>query len=122
MEKTTVYFIKEITPDSLVRIYEALGVKLHGNIAVKISTGEMGGHNYLKPELIGKLVDKLNGTIVECCTAYGGSRQDKAKHWETLKNHGFTPRFKVDIMDEFGEFSIPVENGFHLKKISLENI
>ena len=88
MEKATVYFIKEITPDSLVRIYEALGVKLHGNIAVKISTGEMGGHNYLKPELIGKLVDKLNGTIVECCTAYGGSRQDKAKHWETIKKHG----------------------------------
>lgn len=116
MEKATVYFIKEITPDSLVRIYDALGAKLHGNIAVKISTGEMGGHNYLKPELIGKLVDKLNGTIVECCTAYGGSRQDKAKHWETIKNHGFTPRFKVDIMDEFDEFSIPVENGFHLKE------
>ena len=116
MEKAKVYFTKEITPESLVRIYEALGVKLHGNIGVKISTGEMGGHNYLKPELIGNLVDMLDGTIIECCTAYGGSRQDKAKHWETIKNHGFTPRFKVDIMDEFGEFSIPVENGFHLKE------
>lgn len=115
MEKAKVYFTKEITPDSLVKIYEALNHELHGKIAVKISTGEMGGHNYLKPELIGKLVDKLDGTIVECCTAYGGSRQEKDKHWDTIRNHGFLPRFKVDILDEFGEFDIPVENGYHLE-------
>ena len=112
--KSKVYFIKDITPENLVKIYDALEIKLHGKIAIKISTGEMGGHNYLKPELIGKLVDKLDGTIVECCTAYGGSRQEAALHWDTIKNHGFLPRFKVDIMDEFGEFDIPVENGFHL--------
>ena len=76
----------------------------------------MGGHNYLKPELIGKLVDELNGTIVECCTAYGGSRQEKDKHWDTVKAHGFLPRFKVDLMDEFGEIEIPVHEGFHLDK------
>lgn len=114
MEKAKVYFTKEITPESLIRIYEKLGRPLHGKIGVKISTGEMGGHNYLKPELIGGLVDKLDGTIVECCTAYGGSRQEVDKHWETIKNHGFLPRFKVDILDEFGEIDIPVEKGFHL--------
>lgn len=91
MAKSKVFFTKEITPDSLLRIYKALGRELRGNIGVKISTGEMGGHNYLKPELIGKLVDELNGTIVECCTAYGGSRQEKDKHWDTIKAHGFLP-------------------------------
>ena len=114
--KSKVYFTKEITPASLIRIYEALGRKLRGSIGVKISTGEMGGNNYLHPELIGDLVDKLDGTIVECCTAYGGSRQEKDKHWETIKAHGFFPRFKVDLMDEFGEIEIPVHNGFHLDK------
>jgi len=116
MAKSKVFFTKEITPASLLRIYKALGRELRGNIGVKISTGEMGGHNYLKPELIGKLVDELNGTIVECCTAYGGSRQEKDKHWDTIKAHGFLPRFKVDLMDEFGEIEIPVHNGFHLDK------
>ena len=116
MSKSTVYFIKEITPNNLIKIYKALGRELRGNVGVKISTGEMGGHNYLKPELIGDLVDSLNGTIVECCTAYGGSRQEKDKHWATIDAHGFRPRFKVDLMDEFGEIDIPVHNGFHLDK------
>lgn len=116
MKPSIVYFTKEITPESLVRIYKALGRDLRGHIGVKISTGEMGGHNYLKPELIGKLVDQLQGTIVECCTAYGGSRQEKDKHWDTIKAHGFLPRFPVDLMDEFGEIEIPVHNGFHLDK------
>ena len=116
MSKSTVYFIKEITPNNLIKIYKALGRELRGNVGVKISTGEMGGHNYLKPELIGGLVDNLNGTIVECCTAYGGSRQEKDKHWATIDAHGFRPRFKVDLMDEFGEIDIPVHNGFHLDK------
>ncbi len=114
MTKAKVYFTKEINPESLCKIYEKLGRPLRGKIAVKISTGEMGGHNYLKPELIGKLVDGIDGTIVECCTAYGGSRQEKDKHWETIKAHGFLPRFKVDLMDEEGEIDIPVEKGFHL--------
>lgn len=73
MEKATVYFTKEITPQSLVRIYQALGKELKGRVGVKISTGEPGGHNYLHPELIGALVRQLNGTIIECCTAYGAA-------------------------------------------------
>lgn len=116
MSKSIVYHIKEISPSSLVRIYEALGRKLRGKVAVKISTGEMGGNNYLHPELIGELVDKLDGTIVECCTAYGGSRQEKDKHWATIKAHGFLPRFKVDLMDEFGEIEVPLKRSFHLDK------
>ena len=116
MAPAKVYFTKEITPESLIRIYKALGRELRGNVGVKISTGEMGGHNYLHPELIGKLVDSLNGTIVECCTAYGGSRQDPKKHWDTIEAHGFKPRFPVDLMDEHGEIEIPVFNGFHLDK------
>lgn len=116
MKKAKVYFSKNITPETLVKLYGILTEQrpLKGKIGVKISTGEMGGHNYLKPELIGELVDKIDGTILECCTAYGGSRQEKDKHWETIKAHGFSPRFKVDIMDEFGEKDIPVENGVHL--------
>lgn len=114
MTKPIVYFTKEITPGSLIRIYEILPRELNGRIGVKISTGEMGGHNYLKPEFIGDLVDQLEGTIVENCTAYGGSREDKAKHWETIDAHGFRPRFNVDLMDEFGEKQIPVNKGFHL--------
>ena len=84
-----VFMTKEITPESLVRVYKALGVEPHGHVAIKISTGEMGGNNYLKPTLIRGLVDEVNGTLVECCTAYGGSRQDKSKHWATVKAHGF---------------------------------
>lgn len=116
MAKSKVYFTKEITPESLVKLYDLLNKErnLKGKIGVKISTGEMGGHNYLKPELIGKLVDKIDGTIIECCTAYGGSRQEKKKHWDTIEAHGFKPRFKVDIMDEDGEIDIPVHGGFHL--------
>ena len=116
MEPAKVYFTKEITPDSLVKIYKALGRELRGKVGIKISTGEMGGHNYLHPELIGKLVDSLNGTIIECCTAYGGSRQDPKKHWDTIEAHGFKPRFPVDLMDEEGEVEIPVVGGFHLDK------
>ncbi|MBR1890482.1 MAG: DUF362 domain-containing protein [Clostridia bacterium] len=113
MKKSKVYFTSEITPDSLVKIYEALGVKQNGKIGIKISTGEPGGHNYLKPELIEKLVKHLNGTIVECCTAYGGQRQDPKKHWKAIKDHGFLNIAPCDIMDEFGEIEIPC-NGKHL--------
>ena len=105
-----VYFTKEITPESLVKIYEALGVKEHGRVGVKISTGESGGNNYLKPTLIRNLVDKVNGTILESCTAYGGSRQDKAKHWATIHEHGFDSLFAVDMLDEYGDLRIPVRD------------
>jgi len=113
--QSKVYFTKEITPHSLYSIYKALGVKEHGRVAVKISTGESGGHNYLKPTLIRELVDSVNGTIVECCTAYGGSRQDVQKHWETINEHGFDSIFAVDIMDEFGQVRIPVRDKTWIK-------
>lgn len=110
-----VYFTKEITPESLVKIYKALGVEATGRVAVKISTGEGGNTHYLKPTLIRNLVDKVNGTIVECCTAYGGSRQDPKKHWETIHEHGFDSIFAVDLMDEFGDIRIPIKDKKHLK-------
>ena len=116
MAASKVYFTREITPESLIRIYEALGQTLHGKVGVKISTGEPGGHNYLKPELIGPLVGKLGGTIVECCTAYGGKRQDPKDHWEAIREHGFLSIAPVDIMDEQGEFELPVRDGFQLDK------
>lgn len=116
MEKATVYFTKEITPQSLMRIYQALGKELKGRVGVKISTGEPGGHNYLHPELIGALVRQLNGTIIECCTAYGGRRQDPKLHWQTIRDHGFYDMAPCDIMDEFDEMDLPVENGFHLNR------
>jgi uncharacterized Fe-S center protein len=110
-----VYFTKEISPESLVRMYEALGVELPGKVGIKISTGEAGGNNYLKPELIGDLVKRLNGTIVECNTAYGGQRNTVEDHMKVAKDHGFTEIADVDIMDAEGEFEIPVENGKHLE-------
>ncbi len=111
--KSKVYFTKDISAASLVKIYDALGVKLKGKIGVKISTGEPGGHNYLKPELIKDLVKKLDATIVECCTAYGGKRQDPKDHWHAIKDHGFLDIAKCDILDEFGEMEIPC-GGKHL--------
>lgn len=113
--QSKVYFTKEITPESLVKIYKALGVEAKGRVAVKISTGEGGNTHYLKPTLIRNLVDEVNGTIVECCTAYGGSRQNPKKHWETIHDHGFDSIFAVDIMDEFHDIRIPIQDKKHLK-------
>ena len=113
--QSKVFMTKEITPESLVRIYKALGVEAQGRVAVKISTGEGGNTHYLKPTLIRNLVETVNGTIVECCTAYGGSRQDPKKHWETIHEHGFDSIIAVDLMDEFGEIRIPIQDKKHLK-------
>ena len=84
-----VNFTKEITSASLVKIHESLGVDLKGKVGVKISTGELGGHNFLNPKLIEKLVKKLNGAIIECCTAYGGKRQDPLDHWQAFRKLWF---------------------------------
>lgn len=110
-----VYFTKEITPEALVKVYEAVGRKAEGRVAVKISTGENGGHNYLKPTLIRNLVEKVNGTIVECNTAYPGNRNTVQAHWETIHAHGFDSIFAVDLMDEFGTIRIPVQDKKHIK-------
>ncbi len=114
--KSKVYFTKEITPESLIKIYEALGVKLTGNIGIKVSTGEKGAKGYLKADLIGPLVNKLNGTIIECNTAYDGARNDAVEHMQVAKDHGFVDMGNgVEIMDGIGEFKIPVHKGKHLK-------
>jgi len=113
MEK--VFFTKEITSESLIKIYDCLGVELGGNVAVKISTGEPGGHNYLKPELIKDLVNRLNGTIVECNVAYSGRRNTTEEHLKTVKEHGFTDIASVDIMDSKGDIELDVTGGTHLK-------
>ena len=115
MEKVKVYFTKEISSESLIRIYEALGVKLEGKVGVKVSTGERGSKGYLKADLIGPLVKKLNGTIIECNTAYPGARNTAEDHLKVAEEHGFTKFAEVDIMDSDGEFKIPVNNGKHLK-------
>ena len=113
MEKAKVYFTKEITPESLIKIYEALGVEATGRVGVKISTGEAGGHNYLKPELIKDLVEKLNANILECNTAYAGKRMATEDHLKVIHDHGFDAIATVDLMDKDGEMEIPA-NGKHL--------
>ena len=113
--QSKVYYTSEISPESLVRIYYALGVEPSGRVAVKISTGESGNNHYLKPPFIRNLVDEVGGTIVECCTSYGGSRQEVSKHWQTIHEHGFDSIFAVDIMDEFGQMRIPVKDRTHIK-------
>lgn len=110
-----VYFIKDINSENLVKVYEALGRKAEGKVAVKLSTGEPGGHNFLQPALIAPLVKKVNGTIVECNTAYGGGRANTEAHLKAAADHGFTAIAKVDIMDADGEVSLPVKGGKHLK-------
>lgn len=113
--QSKVYFTSDISAEGLVRIYEAVGRKAEGRVAVKISTGEAGNPNYLKPTLIRALVDTVHGTIVECNTAYGGRRNTAAAHWETIHEHGFDSLFAVDLMDEDGEMRIPVRDRKHLK-------
>lgn len=115
MKKSKVCFCKEINPENLIKIYEALGIELKGNIGVKVSTGERGSKGYLKADLIGPLVKKLNGTIIECNTAYDGARNTVAEHMKVAEEHGFTAFADVDIMDADGEMKIPVKNGKHLK-------
>lgn len=110
-----VYYVKEINAEKLIKIYEALGVELKGKIGVKVSTGEAGSKGYLKADVIGPLVKKLNGTIIECNTAYPGKRNNAEDHMKVAEEHGFTSYAEVDIMDADGEFKIPVKNGKHLE-------
>lgn len=111
---TKVYYSKNIDSNSLIKLYECLGVKECGNIGIKVSTGEDGSKGYLKSDLIEPLVTKLNGTIIECNTAYDGKRTTTKEHLEVAKKHGFTFA-NVDIMDSEGEKKIPVNKGKHLK-------
>lgn len=114
-EQPKVYMTTEISPESLVKVFEALGVQPEGPVAVKISTGEPGGKNFLKPELIGQLVQSVDGTIVECNTAYRGPRYTTEAHMKVAEDHGFTAIAPVDIMDGEGDFALEVQDTTHLK-------
>ena len=112
--QSNVYFTNEITPESLVKIYQALGVEPTGRVALKISTGESSQSNYLRPEFIVDLVNLTNATIVECNTAYTGSRSNTASHLQVIAQRGFTEIAEVDIMDAEGEMEIPMQDKTHL--------
>lgn len=114
-DTAVVYMTREISPQSIVRLYKALGREAVGKVAVKISTGEPGGHNFLQPALIADFVKLTNGTIVECNTAYAGRRFSTDDHRKAAEEHGFTAIAPVDIMDADGEVKLPVKDGRHLE-------
>jgi uncharacterized Fe-S center protein len=115
-ELPTVYMTTDISPAGLEAVYKALGRKLPGKVAVKLSTGEPGGNYFLSPNLIKDLVKSVNGTIVECNTAYGGGRASTEMHKQVAKDHGFTAIAPIDIMDEEGSMSLPFPNGKNIKE------
>lgn len=114
-DTSIVYMTKEISPEAIIKLYKALGREATGKVAVKISTGEPGGHNFLQPALIGDFVKLVNGTIVECNTAYEGRRFTTEDHRRAAEEHGFTAIAPVDIMDADGEVKLPFEGGKHLQ-------
>ena len=117
MEKSKVYFTKEITPENVVKMYEILGVSLPGKVAVKLHSGEQGNQNYIRPEFVKAIVEKVNGTVVECNAAYEGARNSTEKHKKLIENHGWTKYFDVDIMDAEGpDVVLEIPNGKILKE------
>ena len=115
--KSKVYFTKEITPESLVKIYQALQIELKGNVAVKLHSGEKGNQNYIKPEFVKPIIEYVNGTVVECNTAYNGARNSTEKHEKLIEEHGWNKYFNVDIMDsEDNDYVLPIPNGKILKE------
>lgn len=116
MEKAKVFFLKEITPENLVKAYEAMEITLPGKVAVKLHSGEEGNQNYMKPEFVKPIIDRLQGTVVECNTAYEGMRNTTEKHVELMKSHGWSRYFDVDIMDAEGpDWELPVAQGHQIK-------
>lgn len=113
---STVYFCPRITADNLVKVYQALGREAKGRVAIKLSTGEAGNPNHLSTDVIKRLVHLVEGTIVECNTAYEGRRCNVADHLQTAAEHGFTAIAEVDIMDARGDIALPVRRGKHLKE------
>lgn len=111
-----VYMTREITPEGLMAVYQALQWEPQGRVAVKLSTGEPPASNYLRPELIAGLVQSLDGTIVECNTAYGGSRAETAMHYQVAEDHGFTAITDFQILDEDGSMTLPVQGGTRLSE------
>lgn len=112
MEKACVYFTKELTPQSVVKMYKALGIELSVKVAVKVHSGEAGNQNYLEPLFMKPIIDYVRGTVVECNTAYEGARNTTLKHKELLKNHGWSDLFNVDLLDEEGpDLVLAIPNG-----------
>ena len=117
MEKAKVYFIKEITPENIIKAYNAVGKKLEGNVAVKMHSGEKGNQNYLRPEFVKDMVNYVHGTVVECNTAYEGARNSTEKHRELIKEHEWDKYFPFDLLDAEGpDMELDVPNGKVLKK------
>ena len=117
MEKSKVYFIKDITPENIIKAYEAVGKKLGGKVAVKMHSGEQGNQNYLRPEFVKDMVNHVNGTVVECNTAYEGARNSTEKHRELIKEHEWEKYFPFDLMDAEGpDMELDIPNGKILKK------
>ena len=115
--KPIVYFSKNLTGNELVKLYKKLGVELTGNVAIKLHSGEPGNQNFLKPDFFKPIIDKVKGMVVECNTAYDGERNSTAKHLLTLKNHGWTNYFHVDLMDAEGpDMVLDIPNGKVIKK------
>ena len=110
-----VYFTKDLTSSGLIKIYQALNVKLEGNVGVKIHSGEKGNQNYIRPDFMKKLIDLVNGTIIECNTAYEGERNTTLKHLKLFDEHEWTKYFKVDLLDSEANLELKVRNGRHLK-------
>lgn len=115
-DKPVVYMTREITSEALMGVYQATSFVPDGKVAVKVSTGEPPHSHYLDPNLMKELVQSIDGTIVECNTAYGGSRASTAMHKQVAKEHGFTAIADVDIMDEEGSMTLPVAGGSHLSE------
>lgn len=116
MEKAIVYFTKEITEESLVKIYEKLGIELKGNVAVKLHSGEEGNQNYLKPEFVKDIITRVGGTVVECNTAYDGARNTTEKHKKLMTSHDWDKYYKVDIMDSDKDITLDIPNGHVINK------
>ncbi len=117
MSKSKVYFIKDITPENVVKLFDLLNITLKGKVACKVHSGEEGNQNYLHPEFFKPIIDKVKGTVVECNTAYEGERNTSEKHLKLLKNHGWNDLYKVDLMDETGPDAIlDIPDGVEIKK------
>ena len=117
MEKAKVYFSRTITPENVVRLYELLGKKLPGKVAVKVHSGEKGNQNFLRPEFMKPMIDAVGGTIVECNTAYDGARNTTDKHLKLLEYHGWSHYFHVDLMDAEGpDLELPIPGGKQIQK------
>ena len=115
--KSKVYFTREITPEKVVALYQAVGQELSGKVAVKVHSGEQGNQNFLKPEFWKPMIEQVKGTVVECNTAYPGERNTTEKHEATMEKHGWTKYFPVDIMDAEGpDLELPIPKGVKIQK------